>query len=69
MDIAMPDGLLMPFVENGDYIKPLIGELTLQGVFQKEAEQILNLYETYGNAKEQIKRTYFPEEKQALTSP
>ena len=68
MDIAMPDGLLMPFVENGDYIKPLIRKLTLQGVFQKEAEQILNLYETYGNAKEQIKRTYFPEEKQALTS-
>ena len=29
MDIAMPDKLLMPFVENADYIEPLIRELTM----------------------------------------
>lgn len=68
MDIAMPDGLLMPFVENADYIEPLIRDLVFQGSYQKEMEQILKLYETYGAAKEKIKRTYFPEETQTLTS-
>ena len=68
MDLALPDALLMPFVENGDYIAPLIADLAFAGVYQKEAEQILKLYETYGSAKEKIKRTYFPEESRALTA-
>jgi len=67
MDIAMPDGLLMPFVENGDYIEPLIADLAFQGVYKKEAEQIFKLYEIYAGAKEKIKRTYFPEQGRALS--
>ena len=68
MDIAMPDKLLMPFVENADYIEPLIRELTMYGVYQKEAAQILKLYETYSSAKEKIKRMYFSNENRSLTN-
>ena len=67
MNIAMPDGLLMPFVEHADYIEPLVRELTIHGTYQKEAAQILKLYEVYGAAKEKIKKTYFPEKNRALT--
>ena len=67
MDIAMPDELYMPFVENGDYIEPLIREYTAQGVHQEQAQKILTLYETYAAAKEKIKQTYFNEEKPELT--
>jgi LuxR family maltose regulon positive regulatory protein len=68
MDIAMPDRLLMPFVENSDYIETLIRELTMYGAYQKEAVHILELYEVYGAAKEKIKKIYFPDENRALTS-
>ncbi len=67
MDIAMPDKLYMPFVENCDYIEPLIREYTTQGVHQEQAQKILTLYETYAAAKEKIKQTYFNEEKPKLT--
>lgn len=68
MDIAMPDGLLMPFVEHADYVEPLVRELTMHGVYRNEAIQILKLYEIYGSAKEKIKRMYFPNENRSLTS-
>ena len=68
MDIAMPDGLLMPFVENTDYIEPLIHELTMYGAYQKEAAQVLKLYEIYSSAKEKIKRMYFSNENESLTN-
>ena len=68
MDIAMPDELYMPFVENGDYIEPLLLEYTVQGAHQEQAQKILELYETYSAAKEKIKKTYFNAEKPELTS-
>ncbi len=67
MDIAMSDALYMPFVENGDYIEPLIREYTAQGAYQEQAQKILTLYETYAAAKEKIKQTYFNAEKPELT--
>ncbi len=67
MEIAMPDKLYMPFVENGDYIEPLIRELSEQGVYKEKAKKILKLYEIYYDAKEKIKQKYFPEYNRELT--
>ena len=67
MDIAMPDSLYMPFVENCDYIEPLVRELTMQGAYREQAQKILALHKLYAAAKEKIKQTYFNEEKTSLT--
>ncbi len=68
MDIAMPDSLYMPFVENGDYIEPLLRELIMQSAYREQAQKILELYEIYTSAKKKIKQTYFNAEKPELTS-
>ncbi len=46
-DIAMPDKVYMPFVENCDYIEPLLEELQLQGSYREDISRILELFETY----------------------
>ena len=56
LDMAMPDKIYMPFVENGDAIRPLLEALRLQGFYRQEITRILELYEPYQNSIEQIKR-------------
>lgn len=67
LDIAMPDKLYMPFVENCDYIKPLLEELYRQDSCREHIRRILELYSSYRLAVEQIKGEYFAEGKPALT--
>ena len=67
LDIAVPDKVYMPFVENCDYIKPLLEELYAQGIYRKDIARILELYKPYQKAMEQIKREYFTESKPKLT--
>jgi len=67
LDIAMPDKLYMPFVENCDYIKPLLKELYRQDSCREHIRRILELYSSYQLAVEQIKGEYFAEDKPALT--
>lgn len=67
MDIAMPDRLYMPFVENCDYIEPLIRALFNEGLYMEEAQQIFDLYKIYSALKEEIKLKYFPDDKKVLS--
>ena len=67
LDIAMPDQVYMPFVENGDYIKPLLEVLYQQGIHREDIARILKLYETYHSVAEQITKKHFTESKPRLT--
>jgi len=67
LDIAMPDKVYMPFVENCDYIKPLLEELDRQGLYRREIARIFELYKPYQKAVALISKEYFAESKPALT--
>jgi len=67
LEIAMPDKVYMPFVENCDYIKPMLESLYSQGIYREEISKILQLCVPYLNAAGQIKREYFIENKPKLT--
>ena len=62
----MPDRVYMPFVENGDYIRPLLLELNRQGYYREDISRILALYEPYRKAIEQMNSELSPEEKPTL---
>lgn len=59
MEIAMPDKAYMPFVENCDYIKPLLEELQERSTYNEEIEKILKLYEPYQKAVKKITQEHF----------
>jgi LuxR family maltose regulon positive regulatory protein len=61
LDMSMQDRIYMPFVENGDYIEPLLKELEREGSYKQEINVILKLYSDYQKAKRQIKEQYFVE--------
>ena len=67
LEIAMPDKIYMPFVENCDYIKSLLEELYRQGSYKEDIEKILNLYKPYEEAIKQIIEKNFTENKLVLT--
>ncbi len=47
LDMAIPDHLLMPFVENCDFIKPALDELGHDAEYMDAAASILHLYAPY----------------------
>lgn len=65
--IAVPDKLYMPFVENCDYIKPLLEKLYNDGHCREGIARILELYTVYQKAVEQIVRDHFSGESRKLT--
>ena len=65
--LAMPDKVYMPFVENCDYIKPLLEDLSVEGTYRDDIAKILELYAPYQKAVEQINRAYFTEDKPRLS--
>ena len=67
LEIAMPDKQYMLFVENCDYIAPLLRTLSSRGFFTEDIERILSLYETYARSKEEIIRMYFSGSGPSLT--
>jgi LuxR family maltose regulon positive regulatory protein len=67
LEIAMPDKQYMLFVENCDYIAPLLRTLSSRGLFTEDIERILILYETYARSKEEIIRMYFSGSGPSLT--
>lgn len=67
LEMARPDGLLMPFVENSEYIKPLLEEISRRGIYCEFIARILKLYQRYQQSVEQITKTYFTESKPVLT--
>ncbi|MDR3542283.1 MAG: LuxR C-terminal-related transcriptional regulator [Desulfosporosinus sp.] len=66
LDIAMPDKVYMPFVENCDSILPLLEELDRQGLYHLEIAKILELFKPYQKAVELITKEYFAESKPTL---
>lgn len=67
LEIAMPDKVYMPFVENCDFIKPLLEVLYSQGIYRDEIARVLKLHVTYLKAVRQITSDYFLENKPKLT--
>jgi LuxR family maltose regulon positive regulatory protein len=50
LDIALPDKVIMPFVENADLLEPLLEELNRKGVYREETLQIVTLSRKYQQA-------------------
>ena len=67
LDLALPDKLYIPFVENCDYIKPLLEELLRESCYCEDIERILKLYETYQKAFEMIEKEHFIESRPKLS--
>lgn len=65
--MALPDKLYLPFVENGDYLKPLLEILEKDGSLEEPIQTILNLYLPYEAALEDIRRECGSEGRIALT--
>ncbi|WFR58987.1 LuxR C-terminal-related transcriptional regulator [Anaerocolumna sp. AGMB13025] len=59
LDLAIPDNLYMPFVENCDYIKPLLKELGKENNYSEAAKRIFNLHDTYEKSIIMINKKYF----------
>ena len=57
----------MPFVENCDYIKPLLEELKREAVYYEDIARILELYKIYQKSIKRITREYFTLRKPKLT--
>jgi len=55
LEIAMPDTLYMPFVENGEYILAILKEVKQDGLYKNEIQDILKLYNNYKNNIEKIR--------------
>ena len=66
LDLALPDEIYMPFVENGDYIIPLLEEM-YRSENRKQIALILKDAVSYQNAVQQIKADYFTKVKPKLT--
>lgn len=67
LDMAMPDMLYMPFVENCDYIKPVLEALSLHGIYREDIARILDLYAPYEEAISSVKKGFLTEDKPKLT--
>ncbi|MGE4485806.1 MAG: LuxR C-terminal-related transcriptional regulator [Oscillospiraceae bacterium] len=67
LDMAVPDMVYMPFVENCDFIKPLLEEIYSEGTYREDIAKILELFSPYQKAVEHINRTYFAEDKPQLS--
>lgn len=59
LETAMPDELYMPFVENCDYIRPLLDKVAGEGLHRKNIGSIMSLYELYEHATQKILREHF----------
>lgn len=68
LSIAGEDQIYMPFVENCDYIKPLLEEILGEGLYKKEIIGILEMYKSYRIKIEQIKKRNFSKCKPELTA-
>ncbi|WP_243157997.1 helix-turn-helix domain-containing protein [Aminipila terrae] len=66
LNLAMADKVYMPFVENCDYIEPVLQELQLQYDYREHVLKILELNSTYQSSLEKITKSYFTEKRPEL---
>ncbi len=62
LDLALPDGIVMPFAENCDYITIQLRELSKRGIYREEIGDILTLAERYRESKRKIRRELWGED-------
>lgn len=67
LELAIPDQLLMPFVEQCDRIVPLLAELCHGGRYREFLSSVLRLYEPYKGAISNTIAEYFTQERPVLT--
>lgn len=67
LNIATLDKVYMPFVENCDYIRPLLEELYTQNIHHEDIDNIFKLHKPYQKAIDSIKREYFKNNKAKLS--
>lgn len=54
LDVALPDQLFMPFVENCDYIEILLKDFEHSGVYRDQIAKIMKLHTSYSLSKKQL---------------
>lgn len=59
LDIALPDKVYIPFVENNDYIMSMLNELASQNNYRSGIAQILKLCMPYQKSRDAIIKTLF----------
>lgn len=59
LDLALPDGLLIPFVENGEYIDTVLMELKKDEVYKENIDKIFSLYSSFQNSKKIITEAHW----------
>lgn len=59
LDMAMPDRLYMPFVENGEHIGALLWDSGLFDEYETDISEIRKLYEGYKKSVDAIRSEYF----------
>lgn len=67
LNIAMPDEIYIPFVENCEYIKPILEEIYNEGAYKEEIQKILELYKPYQIFTNQFMEKYHIDKKSQLT--
>jgi LuxR family maltose regulon positive regulatory protein len=67
LEMALPDKVYMPFVENCEYIRPILEEFRSQGIYTEDIDRILDIYKAYQKAMVKIKESFITEDKQSLT--
>ncbi|MDF2610266.1 MAG: ATP-dependent transcriptional regulator [Lachnospiraceae bacterium] len=67
LELALSDGLLMPFVENCDYIRPLLQELYQKNEYREQIKEIFQLYKPYQQSIEEILEKNFLKSEPKLT--
>ena len=67
LELAMPDELYMPFVENCDYIKPILEEIHRDGGYRDDIERILKLYEPYHKSIDKMEKELLADRRPKLS--
>ena len=61
LELALPDGIVMPFAENCDYITSQLRELQKRGLYPEQIDEILALAMRYRESKQKILRALWGE--------
>jgi LuxR family maltose regulon positive regulatory protein len=67
LSLAAPDGVWMPFAENGEELMPILEALLGEGAYREEIGKILALYTPYRKALEKITDDWFNDGRQKLS--
>lgn len=67
LKLAAPDEVWMPFVENGEEIKPILDALLSEGTYREEIRKILALFTPYQQTVERIKVSWFKDSRLKLS--